>query len=69
MHPHTAPVFSLASPKGGEGRGEEVQGFTAQIPSPRPSPRPGGEREMGLCHDAPAATRFWIGGWMGIFDL
>jgi hypothetical protein len=35
------PVFSLASPKGGEGRGEEAQGFTAQIPSPRS----GGERE------------------------
>ena len=40
-----APVFSLASPKGGEGRGEEAQGFTAQIPSPQPSPR--GERETG----------------------
>jgi len=46
-HPRTAPVFSLASPKGGEGRGEEAQGFTAQIPSPRPSPRSGGERETG----------------------
>jgi NADPH-dependent glutamate synthase beta subunit-like oxidoreductase len=76
-HPRTAPVFSLASPKGGEGRGEnspkpfsrfeplqpqdaqvvdnqrgdlevhgeEAQGFTAQIPSPQPSPRSGGERE------------------------
>jgi hypothetical protein len=46
-HPRTAPVFSLASPTGGEGRGEEAQGFTAQIPSPRPSPRSGGERETG----------------------
>jgi hypothetical protein len=46
-HPRTAPVFSLASPKGGEGRGEEAQGFTAQIPAPRPSPRLGGERETG----------------------
>jgi len=40
-HLRNAPVFSLASPKGGEGRGEEAQGFTAQIPSPRS----GGERE------------------------
>ena len=46
-HPRTAPVFSLASPKGEEGRGEEAQGFTAQIPSPQPSPRLGGERETG----------------------
>jgi len=58
-HPRTAPVFSLASPKGGDGRGEEAQGLTAQIPSPsilrssataedgHPSPRSGGEREMG----------------------
>jgi hypothetical protein len=43
----TDPVISLASPKGGEGRGEEAQGFTAQILSPQPSPRPGGERETG----------------------
>jgi oligopeptide transport system permease protein len=42
-----APIFSLASPKGGEGRGEEAQGFTAQIPSPQPSPRSDGERETG----------------------
>ena len=46
-HPRTAPVFSLASPKGGEGWGEEAQGFPAQIPSPQPSPRSGGERETG----------------------
>jgi spermidine synthase len=46
-HPRTAPVFSLASPKGGEGRGEEAQGFPAQIPSSQPSPRLGGERETG----------------------
>ena len=54
-HPRTAPVFSLASPKGGEGRGEEAQGFTAQIPSPQPSPRSGGGRETGQCQDAPPA--------------
>jgi len=45
IHPGTAGIFPLASPKGGEGRGEEVQGFPAQIPSPQPSPRLGGERE------------------------
>jgi hypothetical protein len=36
---------SLASPKGGEGRGEEAKVFRDQIPSPQPSPRLGGERE------------------------
>ncbi len=36
---------SLASPKGGEGRGEEAQLFATQSPSPQPSPRLGGERE------------------------
>jgi glutamate synthase (NADPH/NADH) small chain len=54
-HPRTAPVFSLASPKGGEGRGEEAQGFTAQIPPPQPSPRSGGERETGA---APKCTPY-----------
>jgi hypothetical protein len=34
---------SLSFPKGGEGRGEEVN--LAKIPSPQPSPRLGGERE------------------------
>jgi DnaJ-domain-containing protein 1 len=37
---------SLASPKGGEGRGEEALLAQVQIPSPQPSPRSGGEREM-----------------------
>ena len=40
-------VFSLSSPEGGEGRGEEASMFPAQIPSPQPSPRLGGEREAG----------------------
>ena len=35
----------LASPKGGEGRGEEAQLFATHPPSPQPSPRLGGERE------------------------
>jgi len=38
-------AVSLASPKGGEGQGEEAQLFPDQIPSPQPSPRLGGERE------------------------
>ena len=41
----TVPVFSLSSLKGGEGRGEEASTFSAQIPSPQPSPRLSGERE------------------------
>jgi DNA ligase (NAD+) len=41
----TGRAVSLASPKGGEGRGEEAQLFPDQIPSPQPSPRLGGERE------------------------
>jgi 3-methyladenine DNA glycosylase/8-oxoguanine DNA glycosylase len=40
-----APVFSLASQKGGEGRGEEANGSETHIPSPQPSPRLGGARE------------------------
>lgn len=47
--------FSLSSPMGGEGWGEEAQLFAAhrltfstQIPSPRPSPRSGGGREFAL---------------------
>ncbi|MGA2280889.1 MAG: ABC transporter permease [Verrucomicrobiota bacterium] len=47
MHRDAAPIFSLSSTKGGEGRGEEAQGFPAQIPSPQPSPRTGGERVPG----------------------
>ncbi len=39
------PIFPLASPEGEEGRGEEVQIFPDQNPSPQPSPRLGGERE------------------------
>jgi DNA replication and repair protein RecF len=41
----TIPSISLASPKGGEGRGEEAKISQAQNPSPRPSPRSGGEKE------------------------
>ena len=37
---------SLSSPEGGEGRGEEANHFENQIPSPQPSPRSGGEREL-----------------------
>jgi DNA replication and repair protein RecF len=39
------PASFLASPKGGEGRGEEAVISQIQNPSPRPSPRSGGERE------------------------
>lgn len=48
-----ASISSLSSPKGGEGRGEEAVlsssesgAFTAQSPSPQPSPRLGGAREL-----------------------
>jgi len=41
----TGRAVSLASPKGGDGQGEEAQLFPDQIPSPQPSPRLGGERE------------------------
>ncbi|MGB7749373.1 MAG: DNA replication/repair protein RecF [Verrucomicrobiia bacterium] len=41
----TIPSISLASPKGGEGWGEEAEISQAQNPSPQPSPRSGGERE------------------------
>ena len=44
-HQPRSKVNSLASPKGGEGRGEEAQLFATQNPSPQPSPRLGGERE------------------------
>src|SRR5437773_4290545 len=32
-------VFSLSSPEGGEGRGEEEERVGSKVPSPRPSPR------------------------------
>jgi uncharacterized protein len=41
-------VFPPLLPKGGEGRGEEADSPKIQIPSPRPSPRPGGERESAV---------------------
>ena len=41
----TIPSFSLASPKGGEGRGEAAEISQTTNPSPQPSPRLGGERE------------------------
>ncbi len=37
--------FSLSSPEGGEGRGEEAKLFQTQNPSPQPSPRLGEARE------------------------
>ena len=43
---------SLSSPKGGEGRGEEAPLSPAQIPSPQPSPRSGGEREKATASSA-----------------
>jgi DNA replication and repair protein RecF len=44
----TIPSFSLASPKGGEGRGEEAGISQITNPSPQPSPRLGGERETNI---------------------
>ena len=43
-----AASFSLSSPKGGEGRGEEANDLRIENPSPQPSPRLGGEREKTL---------------------
>jgi DNA replication and repair protein RecF len=40
-----ARTFSTLSSAGGEGRGEEAEISQIQNPSPRPSPRAGGERE------------------------
>jgi protein O-mannosyl-transferase len=58
-----ARVFSLSSPKGGEGRGEEEQLSKGpnQIPSPQPSPRLGGARESGTARgDArPTTENIW----------
>jgi tRNA dimethylallyltransferase len=42
----TASIFSRSSPEGGAGRGEEAQLSSVQIPSPRPSRRLGGAREL-----------------------
>jgi len=39
------PTFSLSSPRGGEGRGEEAGISQVQNPPPQPSPRLSGERE------------------------
>ena len=57
--PDTVPVFSLASPEGGEGRGEEVFCFPAEIPSPHPSPRLGGAREQEPWQNAPMRFMAW----------
>ena len=46
-HLPTTSASSLASPTGGEGRGEEASLSQDQIPSPQPSSRLGGEREPG----------------------
>jgi exopolyphosphatase/pppGpp-phosphohydrolase len=47
-HPRTAPVFSLASPKGGAGRGEEAQGYSSSNPlTPTLSPLGRGEGARG----------------------
>jgi len=53
----TGRTSSLASPKGGEGRGEEAQLFPDQTPSPQPSPRLGGEREEESAADEEVAWR------------
>ena len=56
-HPRTAPVFSLASPKGGEGRGEEAQGFYGSNPlTPTIFPARAGRGKPGQCQEAPAAV-------------
>jgi hypothetical protein len=44
-HSYTAPIFSLASPKGGEGRGEEANVYKHEPLTPTLSPF-GGEREL-----------------------
>ena len=44
-HSPTTSASSLASPKGGEGQGDEASLSQDQIPSPQPSPRSGGKRE------------------------
>jgi len=61
--PSTTPVFSLSFPKGGEGRGEEAQGFPTQIPSPHPSPRSSGAGETEAVSGCISmARRFWFNG-------
>ena len=47
------PVFSLASPKGGEGRGEEAQCFQFKSPHPSPLPVWAGRGSRGECQVAP----------------
>ena len=66
--PLAVPFFSLASPKGGEGRGEEAKAFRDQIPSPQPSPRLGGERESDTRYSPQCPTRP-RGGWIGRWKL
>jgi DNA replication and repair protein RecF len=44
--PAQRPFFPLSSPKGGEGRGEEIEVPQTNSPSPQPSPRSGGEGEL-----------------------
>ncbi len=55
----TVPAFSLSSPEGGEGRGEEAVGFQTQNPSPRLS----GERESAVTVSTPSnrGNRFLVG--------
>ena len=43
--PGDSGIVSLSSPKGGEGRGEEVNDLRIKNPSPQPAPRSSGERE------------------------
>jgi diaminohydroxyphosphoribosylaminopyrimidine deaminase/5-amino-6-(5-phosphoribosylamino)uracil reductase len=45
-NPDAAISFSPSPPKGGAGRGEEAVCLEARCPSPQPSPRSGGEREL-----------------------
>ena len=59
--------FSLASPKGGEGRGEEAKAF--QIKSPHPSPLPvwaGRGSPYKVSPQCPTRAR---GGWIGRWKL
>jgi putative protease len=47
-------AFSLSSPTGGEGGGEEAKRIQSQNPSPQPSPRLGGARESSFAPNQPA---------------
>jgi uncharacterized protein len=71
ISPRNVPASSLASLKGGAGRGEEARLSPAQIPSPQPSPRLGGatETDRGRTDDDQLrrATRWFARGvvkWM-----